>query len=88
MKEDAKNEAQFDKFGVRDFDVYQHHLHSESVNFEKFTKSPYELAILDALNQSTKRKQLINKSLTERMYKNYLDEDKNMNDVSISVGLD
>lgn len=59
VKEDTKNEARYDKYGARDFDVFQYHLHSESVNFEKFTKSRYELAILDALNESTKRKRLI-----------------------------
>lgn len=42
-EEEDKREAMYDKWGAREFEVMQCHMHSESVNFAKFTKSNYEL---------------------------------------------
>lgn len=85
-KEEEKCEARYDKFGGREFDVMQAHLHSESINFSKFTKTHYELSILDALTQSTKRKKLIDQTVSGRLFRDYLKEDRNMGEQSISVG--
>ena len=59
-------------------------MHSNTVDFNKFTKSKYELAVLDALTQSHRRKMLIDQTMSMRLYKGYLKEDKNRDISEIS----